>query len=419
MKPAANNATQVILQLGLGFGGLEGLAEATRLLEAMPTDEERAKWRIIVIERNTEWTAGAMNQYVFTGRKTAAACYRSYSDCRYHNIAEIEIVHDTIIGIDLSAKSVTCANSGTYLYNHLIIGLGIEAQQTPLVKDKVFNLCDMKSMQECASRIQSIQSGTVIITVTRLPYKCPVAPFEFAFLVNDMLKLRGVREHVRVVLTFPKHAAVPVKCPQLITELLKKSNIEFIPGVQPKSIERNEQNQLLITLMPHPKFNPEGKVCPVPEEPLVADIILGMLPFRAPEVLQPYCNDKGLLPTDTNTLRVQKFPNVYCFGDCAAMMVDAGEKQVSHPKAGGFSEGQARIAWRNILSGVSFDESAPHRQDSSCIATCALETSLNSLALVSIDLHSEEKKPKFAIEMCDDIEYKTKWLEERFKKHFK
>jgi sulfide:quinone oxidoreductase len=313
----------------------------------------------------------------------------------------------------VDTKTVSCKSAGDFEYDFLVIGLGVQSQHTPLVKDKVLDICNIEDAKKIGAEVQKIAQGTVVVTVSRLPYKCPPAPFEFALLVADMLKERGVRKNVRVVLSFPKPKAVPVMSPEAMTQVLKDYEVEFWPGIQPQSIEKTE-NGFVVSWMAHPKFNPDGKL-PVPE-PTEAELILGMLPQKAPQVLLPFCDEKGYIPADSATLRT-KFENVYAFGDCAALMLPTTPPK-PHPKAGGFAEGQARIVYRNIFSGASWNEPAPHRQDASCKAVCAAETSLNTILLLSIDLHSVEGKPKFVAEPCDDLEFKERWWKERVDKHF-
>jgi sulfide:quinone oxidoreductase len=44
---------------------------------------------------------------------------------------------------------------------------------------------------------------SVLVCVSRLPYQCPPAPFEFVFLIHDMLVQQGVRDRVRLAISVP------------------------------------------------------------------------------------------------------------------------------------------------------------------------------------------------------------------------
>jgi hypothetical protein len=150
-------------------------------------------------------------------------------------------------------------------------------------------------------------------------------------------------------------------------------------------------------------------------------------------VLLPYTNESGLVPADTQSLRT-KYENVFAvrkksnsflknnsnscqIGDCNWIMLPTTPPKL-HPKAGGFAEGQARIAIRNIFSGRTWHELALYHQDASCKTACAIEITTTDQVLASIDLHSKPKEPLFEISDIDP-EYKVRWTKERREKHFK
>ncbi len=185
--------------------------------------------------------------------------------------------------------------------------------------------------------------------------------------------------------------------------------------------------------MAHPKFNPDGKI-PLPAS-FSANLLLGTWPQQTAKVLSflsrvfllfcfifsqkvllPYANEMGFVPADTKTLRT-KYENVYAAGDCNWMMLPTNPPK-PHPKAGGFAEGQARIAVRNIMSGADWHSPAPYHQDSSCKTACGIETSMSDLILASIDLHTNPAQPVFDVLDCSPT-FKKEWVKERMEKHFK
>ncbi len=400
--------------LGSGFAGLEALAEA-KLHLAKLGEAERKSWVITVIERRDEWVGGWANQYIVTGRKSAEECSKPLSKWRYGDIAQL--VRDEIVSLDVEGRQVLCSQTGRHAFDHLIIALGIQPVASHLVKDKMHNICSLASGPLIAADLEAVKpGGSVLVCASRLPYQCPPVPFEYAFIIHEMLVARGVRDHVRLVVSSPMHTAVPVECPEALLALMSEKNIEFIPGCQPESISLDAAtNRKTVKWMPHPKFNPNGTVCHVPTEPFVADVLLGTWPQQAAEVLKPLCDETGFVPTECMTLRT-KYPGVYCVGDCSALTIPSSPPK-PHPKAGGFAEGQARVAIRNVFSGVPWSQPAAARQDSSCRTACAMETGLISQLLLQVDLHSVEGQPLFAVTSCGP-DYKEEWVESRWTKHF-
>jgi sulfide:quinone oxidoreductase len=327
------------------------------------------------------------------------------------------VVHDEILSVNLDAREVVCQDTGTHRADYIIIGLGVQPNPTPLVKDTVLSICNFDHCLELRRRISTLAPGSsVLVTATRMPYQCPPAPFEFAFLIHDMLQQRGIRDQVRLALAVPTHKAVPIECPERIQEAMRVRNIEFLPGVQPQSITANiADGTHTVNFMPHPKFNPDGKVCAVPP-PFTANIVCGTWPQTAAKVLAPFCDDSGFLPVDTATLRT-KYENVYCIGDSASMMLPTMPEKKPHPKAGGFAEGQGRIAMLNVLSGAAWNAPAPFRQDASCATSCTAELGVNEACLVTIDLHTSEGCPLYTTAPSTS-QHKVEWVAERFNRHF-
>jgi hypothetical protein len=121
------------------------------------------------------------------------------------------------------------------------------------------------------------------VCVSRFPYQCPPAPFEFVFLVDDALRKRGIRDEVRVAVSCPMPNVVPVENPTRMRKLLEDRKIEVLLGCQPETIVVQPNGSRLVNWMPHPKFNPEGKI-PLPA-PFLATLLLGTWPQQVRSVL--------------------------------------------------------------------------------------------------------------------------------------
>lgn len=402
---------QRLVLLGLGFGGMEALVQVQRELAKLDA-AGRASWDVVVVERKQYWMGGLGNQYIMTGRRDEESCRRYYVNLRMWDVARW--VQDEVVSIDVERRVVECHASGPLAYDHLIVALGVESQPVPLVKGHMLDFCCPDDAAQARSQLATLSSGTVLVAVARAPYKCPPAPFEIAFLVDDLLRRRGVRAQCRVVLTVPLPTAVPIECPDDVLALLRAKDIEFHAGVQPRTIDTAPDGRQVVSWMAHPKFNPDFLKLPDPG-PIVADVLLGTWPQLPPAAMRVLCNESGFVPVDTFTLRT-RHRDVYCLGDCAALELPSKPPK-PHPKAGGFSEGQARVAVRNIFHGTGWDEPAPFRQDSTCAAVCAAETSLDSQLLISIDLHSVEGDPVYITSPCD-AQFKDRWWAERCQRWF-
>src|SRR6478735_6194615 len=55
--------------------------------------------------------------------------------------------------------------------------------------------------------LAGFSGGRLVVHVTEMPIKCPVAPLEFAFLADDFLRRRGLRDRSEIVYVTPLDGA--------------------------------------------------------------------------------------------------------------------------------------------------------------------------------------------------------------------
>ena len=98
-----------------------------------------------------------------------------------------------------------------------------------------------------------------------MPFKCPAAPYEAAFLAESFVRRKGIRRKVEVHLFTPEHTPMPVAPAEVgdaIADLLAGRGINYHPlftfkALRPESREvvasdgRTQKVDLLITVPPH------------------------------------------------------------------------------------------------------------------------------------------------------------------------
>jgi sulfide:quinone oxidoreductase len=55
--------------------------------------------------------------------------------------------------------------------------------------------------------LKYFDKGRVVINIAELPFKCPVAPLEFAFMADWYFTINGVRDNIEIELVTPLSAA--------------------------------------------------------------------------------------------------------------------------------------------------------------------------------------------------------------------
>ena len=141
-----------------------------------------------------------------------------------------------------------------------------------------------------------------MIGIAGMPYKCPPAPLEVAFLIEAELRERGLRDRSRVHFCSPIGRAFTIETvSEMATPVLEQKGIGLHTFFNVESIDADRQ--MLQSL--------EGEELPY-------DLLILVPPHRGAQVLI----DAGLapapggwLPTDRETLQVGGRTNVFALGD--------------------------------------------------------------------------------------------------------
>jgi sulfide:quinone oxidoreductase len=234
--------------------------------------------------------------------------YRTLADIQRDNAefigAGIEYLVEQVTAIDTRARTVT-TSKGSHGYDWLILALGCRT-----VLDAVEGLPERwgtrahgfytpDSALRLAGALQEFKGGDLVVDIAEMPIKCPVAPLEFAFLVDDFLTRRGLRGKTQLTLVTPLTGAFtkPI-CNEMLTDTLVRRNIKVVA------------NASLAVVADKVIACPDGKTVPY-------DLLVTIPPHEGAEVI----DDAGLGDglgfglTDKQTLKAKKAERVFLLGD--------------------------------------------------------------------------------------------------------
>lgn len=317
-------ATRTAVILGGGVGGITAARQLRRLLDA---DD-----RVVLIERDPEFRFAPSFLWVLTGRRRPAQITR---DVRRLRARGIEVVEGEVQGIDAAARTVTTTH-GTFEADALVVAVGarLAPDAVPGFGASAHVFYTLPGAQSAAQAIGSVDAGHVAVLVAAMPYKCPAAPYEAAFLTDAVLRQRGVRDRVRVDVYTPEPLPMPTAGPavgEALRAMLEQRGIGFHPG---HSIER---------------VDPEVRRLHFADASIAGyDVLLGVPPHRPPEIVasSTIAGDSGYASVDAGTLATNA-PSVYAIGDATAIPI-AGGKLL--PKAGVFAEAEAGTVAHEIAA---------------------------------------------------------------------
>jgi sulfide:quinone oxidoreductase len=136
-----------------------------------------------------------------------------------------------------------------------------------------------------------------------MPIKCPVAPLEFAFLVDDWLGKRGLRDRVEMAYVTPLDAAFtqPIAA-SLLGGMLEERKIALEPDFMVESID--DERKVLVSY--------DGRE--VPFDLLVTVPVNMGADFVARSGLGDELN---YVPVDKHTQLSERYDNVFALGDAS------------------------------------------------------------------------------------------------------
>jgi sulfide:quinone oxidoreductase len=342
-----------VLVLGAGFGGLE---LATVLSEALGGDGD-----ITLIDRNDAFVFGYSKLDVLFGRAAPEEVRLPYADFAKPGV---RCVRETITAIDAEARRVT-TERGTYEAEVLVVALGADYDYdaTPGLADagEFYSVAGAERLREV---LPAFTEGRAVIGLAGAPFKCPPAPSEAALLLHDDLTERGIRARCEISLVMPFDTPVPPSpaTSAALFAAFAERGIEFVPGRRVSSVDPDRGVAVL---------DDGGE--------LAYDLFLGVPKHRAPDVvLASGMAEEGYVPVDSRTLAT-RYPGVYAVGDVATVGV---------PKAGVFSEGQARVVAASILAQLRGGEQPPQYDGR---GACYIEFGGGRVGRVDVDFFSGPK----------------------------
>lgn len=368
-----------ILILGGGDGGLVAAGTLRKLLGR--------EHEITCIDRERDYAFRPSFLWVMLGQKHPGQVLRSRRALANKGI---EFLEAEITGIDLARRMVTVSGKGVQEtpgagrvarrigavvrraakpllgervgqeaeerpYDYLIVALGadLDPEAVPgaglaVRQGQAHVFYDLEGATRLREALREFPGGTITILVSQPVYKCPPAPYDAAFLLDDYFRRRHLRDRVAIRLVAPELQPLSADGPEVgkkVLRLLQERHIDFRPGSWVTSIDPGR-----------------GKIQLEGGGEVDYDLLLLVPPHKAPEVIQRAgltdrggdgAETGGWISADPKTLATG-YENVYAVGDVAGIRLPVAHEGSTGflPKAGVYAHYQADVVSRNIASAV-------------------------------------------------------------------
>ncbi|MGZ5292796.1 MAG: NAD(P)/FAD-dependent oxidoreductase [Actinomycetota bacterium] len=221
----------------------------------------------------------------------------------------VDLAIERGIRIHPDAGTVQLERGGELSYDYLVIATGarLVPESIPGLSEGSFEFYSLPGAERLSQELARFTGGRIKVGVAGIPYKCPPAPVEFTFMVEEYLRKRGIRDQSEVELLSPLNRAFTIEsASKLIAPIMEERGIGLttffnVEAVDPsagvvESLEGEKQEYDLLVLVP-----------PHKGQQVVIDSGLG--------------DPGGWLPTDKHTLNVEGQEHIFALGDATNLPI--------------------------------------------------------------------------------------------------
>ncbi len=278
----------------------------------------------------------------------------------------VEYVESAVDRIEPERNRVLLSSGGNLAYDLLIIATGAKTapdQTEGMLGDgwrkNVFDFYTFEGATALRRALSRWEGGRLVVHISEMPIKCPVAPLEFTFLADWWLARRGHRSKTDLVYVTPLPGAFtkPI-CSQVLGHLLQEKSINVVTDFNVASID-NDGRKLVSW---------DGRE--------VGYDLLVTIPTNMGDAVierSGLGDELNFVPTDARTLQSKGHENIFVIGDAT---------DVPASKAGSVAHFEAEVLTKNI---VHYTKGEPLERDFDGHANCFIESGYGKAFLLDFN----------------------------------
>ena len=213
--------------------------------------------------------------------------------------------------VDADANVVHLVGGESLPYDYLIIATGTSPRpdQTPGMDDpevwrkSVHEFYTFEGAMALREKLETWEGGRLVVHITEMPIKCPVAPLEFTFLADAFFAEKGMRDQVEIVYVTPLEGAFtkPVAS-QLLGHMLDDRKITLEPDFMIDQVDGEAK-----------------KIVSMDEREVPFDLLVTIPLNMGADFIgrSGLGDDLNYVPVDKHTLLSTKYDNIFAIGDAS------------------------------------------------------------------------------------------------------
>ncbi len=352
--------------LGAGTAG-------TMMANHLKKHLKRPEWRISIIDERTEHHYQPGYLFLPFDIYDPEDIVKTIEEFIPKNVNLIQAKIDKIVPAE---NKVIMTNGTVAIYDVLIIATGartapeeIEGMKGEEWMKSVFDFYTFKGSLALRDKFKNWDGGKLVVHITEMPIKCPVAPLEFAFLADSFFKDKKIRDKVEITYVTPLSGAfTKPKATEALEHLLEEKHIKIESDFAIMEVD-NETKEIV---------DYGGKRVPF-------DILVTVPTNKGDEVIERsgLGDDLNFVPTHKATLQSKAHENIFVIGDAS---------NIPASKAGSVAHFEAEILTENILRYVKGE---PLKEEFDGHANCFIETGGGKALLIDFNYTHEPVEGTF------------------------
>ncbi len=316
-----------LLVLGAGTAG-------TMVVNKLRPRLDPAEWEVTVVDQDTTHHYQPGYLFIPFGTYTPDEVLRP----RQRFLPDgVELVIGEIDRVEPDDGRVHLADGRELAYDQLVIASGSTPRpdETPgmdgeLWYQDVFDFYTHGGATALGEKLAAWQGGRLVVHISEMPIKCPVAPLEFAFLADDFFTRKGMRQDVEITYVTPLDGA-----------FTKPVASDHLGGMLAERGIRVETDFMVMEVDNGEKVLRSYDEREVPFDLLVTVPVNMGADFVARSGLGDELN---FVPVDKQTLLSTQYDNIFALGDAS---------NVPASKAGSVAHFQVELFTENFLDHVA------------------------------------------------------------------
>jgi len=223
----------------------------------------------------------------------------------------VDFIQAEIEKVDPVLSKVFLVDGREIGYDYLVIASGTTPRpdQTPGMNEpalwykSVFDFYTLAGSIALRDALKNFTAGRLVVHISEMPIKCPVAPLEFTFLADAYFEKRGIRDKVEIVYVTPLEGAFtkPVSSKHL-GGMLDERKITLEPDFVIEHIDAETKTMVSMD-----------------EREIPFDLLVTIpVNMGADFIARSGLGDElNYVPTDKHNFLSDEFPNIFVLGDAS------------------------------------------------------------------------------------------------------